>query len=198
MTVRSGTAAWARPTWRSLDWRPLVLVTGAELVAVLALGMATVTVPAPALAILAAALVLAAAVLALEDEARALLAALPTSGARRLVHRLVLVVPSTVAVLVLLGAAEAIADVVDAGPPGAAGAPSVAALGLSGLAVRGGLIRRSRRAGTIAAAVPGAWVLWGSIAGGPEIVVAAANAWSRQPGIVALIAVLVVVATAER
>jgi hypothetical protein len=88
--------AWVVPTARAVPWAPIAGVA-ACLVAVTAVAAAAGTWPDEALDVAAAALA-AAAVAGLRDPAAALLAAVPTSPARRRARRLALLVPVMLAV----------------------------------------------------------------------------------------------------
>ena len=92
-------AAWVAPTARAVPWQPLAGI-GTALVGVSAVATYADRWPVTLLG-LAAAGVAAATVAGLHDPAAALLAAVPTSAARRRAHRVALLAP--VALLIWLG-----------------------------------------------------------------------------------------------
>lgn len=163
-----------------MSWRPLAVVvpllSGSIVVAV------AVGAPAapPTLVGMASALLVATALLGLDDPARDLLAALPTSPARRRAHRLVLLVPVLVGVASALLAVAHRLDLVTATV--ASGTASLAALVAWGLAA-GRLVERWRPelVAPVAAGAPITWVLAAAALPVDGAVGDLAHAWAAQP-----------------
>lgn len=177
---RSASAAWLRPTIRAVPWRPLLLVAGA-LGGALALTHAAGAPPAPSTLVGAAlALLAAAALLGLDDPARDVLAALPTTAARRRAHRLALLVPALAVAGAALLAVGRWSDVTS--EPAGSVTATLAALTIAGLLVAC-LIER-RRAELTAPAGAGAPVVWVLVATAlPEAGMAGevAHGWADRP-----------------
>jgi hypothetical protein len=173
-------AAWLVPTSRALPWRPLLVVVP-TLAAVLAIADVAGAGPAPPTLLgLAVALLAAAALLGLDDPARSLLAAVPTSLARRRAHRLVLLVPVlAVSTATLLAVAHRL-DLVTATLT--SGTASLAALVAWGLAA-GRLVERWRPelVAPVAAGTPIAWVVAAAALPADSAVGDLVHTWSAQP-----------------
>ena len=173
-------AAWLVPTSRALPWRPLLVVVP-TLTAALAIAFVAGADPAPPTLLgLAVALLAAAALLGLDDPARSLLAAVPTSLARRRAHRLVLLVPVLVGAAATLLAVAHRLDLVTATVT--SGTASLAALVAWGLAA-GRLVERWRPelVAPVAAGTPIAWVLAAAALPADGVVGDLAHAWAAQP-----------------
>lgn len=98
MTARqTGWPPWIAPTCRAMPWAPLAAVTVGLVVASFVVSAVTDQLPFE-LVVVACGAVIAAIALALDDTAYALTQPVPASVRRRLAHRLVLLVPASVAV----------------------------------------------------------------------------------------------------
>jgi hypothetical protein len=129
----------------------------------------TSVLASPLLGRLAVAAIVAGLVLGLDDPAGEMLAALPTSGRARLGHRLVVLSP----------VAATIVAVVDRPPLAHLAAPACALASVALLAFAASP-RRFDPHGTMAAALPLAWVTWSAIAG-DHAAAGLAGAWSTRP-----------------
>jgi hypothetical protein len=162
-----------------VPWRPLLVVLPV-LSAALATAHLAVAPPAmPSLLGVAMALLVAAVLLGLDDPARDLLAALPSSPARRRLHRLALLAPS---LLVAGGSLLAVGHHLDlVTVTVASGTASLAALAAWGL-VAGSVAERRRPelVAPVAAGAPIAWVVTAAALPVDGAIGVLARGWAEQ------------------
>lgn len=169
---------WLPATARSIAWSPLVLVV---VLGVAALSLTRILDEAPPVAFVgvAVAAVVVVALTGLHDQARDLVHAVPTSAARRLLHRCVLIAPAAAVGVVALEGTVSWLYGHDVPVPGGADLVALAACGVAGVAA---FTRRfGCRATMPVAGVLGAWVASGPLlvhAGLPEVVAAPWATWS--------------------
>lgn len=181
------TAAWLRPTIRLTPWWPLLATTctGVLIGRLLALGDGSPAAPAAALVTGALAATVAAT---LDDRCHALLAAVPTGPARRLLHRLVVVVPAATVGWSLSAHSTAPA-------PGVAAWAALAAAAVAAGACAGR--RRPELAAAAGGAVAVGWPVLPLIA--PSALGPVTASWSEHPvGVLALALAVTVAATTSR
>jgi hypothetical protein len=190
--VPAALPAWARPTVRATPLAPLAVAAAAFVL----LGTVVLVVdgsPEPLLP-LAAAATAAALVAGLHDPAASLLAAMPASPARRLLHRLALLVPLTLLVWAgMLAAAQL------AAPDWRSGWPfgPVTALACTAVAVSVWAPKATNAAW--GAAAPMLWFALTRVVGDPGGVVGALLwAWVSDPWVVVAVALAAGVAGARR
>jgi hypothetical protein len=181
--------AWLVPTARAIAWRPVLGGLGAvvaSLAAVEAWGAQPLPAPAASLAL---AVAVAAPLQGLDDPAQALLAALPTSGLRRLRHRLTLVL-SAVLVVGLAGAVTGIGRTMAAsGPPLVGGFAALLAVGVLLHVV---LTGDGAAATTAASGLPVLLAVLAAVTD-PNGIGALAHGWATHPWPLAIVAAASVV-----
>jgi hypothetical protein len=171
---------WLAPTVRAVPWWPLAIAVTALASALAAAHVAAAAPAPPTLVGLGLALIVAAAILGLDDPARDLLAALPTSLARRRLQRLVLLVPSALgAGAALLLGGRHLGLVLESATAALASLAALAALGM--LAGRLAERRRIDLLAPVGAGASIAWALASAALPAHGLVGATAHGWADRP-----------------
>ncbi len=187
---QTGWPPWIAPTCRAMPWVPLVAVTVGLVVASGVVSAATDRLPFE-LVVVACGAVVAAIVCALDDTAYTLIQPVPVSARRRLAHRLVLLVPVSVAVGGLLVAVGRLAfDEVPTPIPSLA-APA-ALLGAAIAAKVWCSRRRPDRAAEAGAAVAIGWSIAGAVLPPGRVAQTIGDAWLVHPWLVLAVAVALI------
>jgi hypothetical protein len=126
--------AWLTPTRRATRWSPLLVSCGLAIATLLAMRVADRPVRADVV-VVSLAMVLIGALGGLQDPAREFVHALPVSAARRLTHRLIVIVPASACALLAVRLLVSALFPVTPAAPGWAALSALGAVGVAACAV---------------------------------------------------------------
>ncbi len=179
---------WLTPTRRAVRWAPLAVMTAASTATLALLRLADRPLRGQLLLCLPAMIVLGA-LCGLHDPGRDFVQAMPLSAARRLAHRLTVLVP--VGVISLLAVRQLAGHLFTVLPP-SPGWRAFGAFGAAGVATTTVLVRRiGPRAAEVAVSVMLAWLAFGVVLVELDVPLGLALPWWRWPALVGGVAVVV-------
>ena len=188
-------AAWLTPTRRAVRWTPAFVSVAIATATLVVIRLADRPLRSDA-QIIVLTMVVIGGLCGLADPGRDYVHALPVSAARRLAHRLaVLVPPIALAIVIVRWMADAMFSEVAPGP----GSLAMAAFGAAGVALCATLTRRvGPRAGDAAVAAMLAWLAAGLMLGKLDAPLGLALPWLRWPVLVLVIATVATVVSTTR